>query len=702
MADTVLSSADEGNADPYVSTHSQRRKLALLGALVAAGYLVATVIAGPSLAGRVVDSSIMAATAALSFVLATKASFRAHQAVRMLWMSFAVGVGFYAVVFGLQAARFGGCEWCTTAAAGIGVAAWMSLSLVLWGALRLAYREADCRLWTIEVLDAAVVFISAAALLGLLVEFGKVLVPRPVASVEFVEFVGILLLIVGAMFNLRSVSVDLKSYKTLQGLFLLGVACWVLARSWNALAAEGIRWLVFAASRATVVFCAILIPSYAVAPGAKLEILNVRRPEDRPITDVSLAVGSLALAAVVIHFSAGSESLLFNAFLPVLAFVSLLLVVRLALSSEHHRRLEDLIRESSTRFEELVEGAQQGILEVAADGTVGYCNEATARILGVSRSELMGRSLSGIVKVIDTYPRSEEDVLVSPLAKESKVALGSRLARGGRAVGQVMRSDGLRRYVELAPSSGMVWPLRVLLRDITFEVEQRLRVQRLIRDLRNKDMERSALMRDMLETAESERYLSGSQLHDGPVQHLTLLALKTDLLRKKAARGAYDEVVSEICRIGPEIKSQAKYLVDLSNALSPVVRPDVHLELALEGMMHSIFESPPGYEPTRWKLSTVEGVSSSLTPSVKIALYRCIQAIALDGRIAGARRAHFELGIEGGAVKAKVVTDAPLDSARPRGVARAKVWVSRMGGTFSEGRNGGLYEAEIRIPSTKE
>lgn len=700
MADTLSPFSNVGHLDPYVSTHCQRRRLAALGGVFAAVYLVSVVAAGPTDAGRILDSSLMAAAAALSSVLVARTLSRANEAVRVPWSAFLAGTGLYSMVFVLQAVRFAGCDTCRIAAAVVGAAAWLSFSVVLWGALRLAYRDADVRLWTIEVLDASVVLIAASTWLGLLIESKGVMIPRPAASIEFVELLGVPLLAVGTVFTLRSISPGLGQYKAVQALFLTAAASWIVARSANAPGRLVESWLAFAAARAVVVFSAILIPTYAVARGVTLEILNVRGPEDRPVTDVSLAVGALAAAVVATRVFAGPDSFLFGVSLPVLAFVCLLLVVRLALTSEYHRHLEEMVTESSSRFRDLVEGAHQGILEVEADGSVGYCNEASAFIVGLPRSQLLGRDLSDVVEAVDIEAELDDESDSSASSGERHVGLVPRLLGGSRVVGQVTRSDGLSCYVELAPSGGAGKPLRVLLRDVTAEVEGRLRVRRLIKELRGKDAERSALMRDMLETAESERYSIASQLHDGPVQHLTLLALKLDLLRKRAAQGLYEKVISESRRIGTEMKSEARHLSELSNSLSPVVRPDADLATAMEGMMRSIFEHGTDLGPTRWRVVVPEQIS--LSPTAKISLYRCIQAIALDARVSGARRAEIELDSHDGTVTARVVTDAPLDSARARGVARAKVWAARLGGSFAQRRKGGIYEAELRIPSTPE
>lgn len=700
MAQTSGSALPGRAPDPYVSTSRQRRALGPTAAVVAAVYLSATTIAGPTVVGRVLDSSIMAAAALLSSALAVGYYRRVNEAVKLPWAAFGVGVGLYSAVFVMQAARWAGwCDRCGPPAAAAAVAAWTALSFVLWGALRLAYREADLRLWTIEILDAVVVLVAAALGLALLVELGSIAVPHPFASVEFVELMGLPLAATGLVFATRSISPQIFRFKVLQSVFLTAVAVWILARSWNAGSYGEIAWVVFVSARATAIACAIFIPAYGVSPRVRVDILNVRGPEDRPVTDVSVVVCVLAILVVIARLFADPAGVVHEVALPVLAGVALLLVVRLALTSEYHKHLEDVVTDSSARYRELVEKATQGILEIDVYGVVRYSNDAAAQIMGVEREDLLGRDIADLLEPLsEANPAPERE---GGGHRDAAVGLLARLRAGSRVVARLPDPDGGSRYVELAASpSGGQGPLKTLLRDVTVEVERRMRVENLIGNLRAKDVERSALMREMLETVESERYSIASQLHDGPVQHLTLLALKTDLLRKKASGTAPDEFRSACSEIADEVRSEAVNLRELSNALSPSVRPDVDLEASFNGLMRNLFSSGGAAGPVAWRVTAPQDIPCTTT--AKIALYRSLQAIALDARVSGASRAELELAVKDTVVSARFITDAPLDNARSRGVARAKVWTVRIGGTFSERRRGPLYEAELQIPPSAE
>ncbi len=697
MTDNAGIARPQRAPDPYIFTPHQRRVLAATAACLASLYFAATTLTGPTDRGRVIDSVAMAAVAASSLLLGMTAARRVHRSLRTTWVAFSAGVGFYSIAFGFEAARWRGCRGCESVAAYSAIVAWASFGILLLSALSIAYQGADIRLWVCELLDGLAVLSTAAFWVGLMVELELFAVPPAFASVEFIELVALPFGIAGFLFALRSISADFAQYKALQLVFLFGVCLWIATRSWNGPGDQGALWAVFAFARAVTVFSALTISGYGIAPGTSLDLFNVRAPEERPVTDVSLVVGVLAVLVVSARIAADSSSRVYALSLPILALVGLLLVVRLALTSEYQRHLETIVINASARYRDLVEEAQQGILEIDEHGAIRYSNEAAAEILGVDRKSLEGKQIGDMLT-----PAPPESIGLEPVAPpseygESVLGVATRLRAGDRVVARLTKSSGRVRYVELAPSAaGGREPVKTLLRDVTTEIEQRIRVQNLIKGLQEKNAERSALMRQMLETAESERYSIASQLHDGPVQHLTLLALKTDLLRRRLADGVDTNIALEISSIAAEVASEAANLTDLGDALSPQIAADEDVGVALESMMNSLFGAERARGPVVWKVAAADDLQCSAT--TKIALYRALQAVALDARTTGTERAEIHLNTEGEFLVARFITDAPLDTRRARGVARAKVWIVQLGGSFAERHRESLYEAELRLP----
>ncbi len=712
----------------YVSTRGERRAVTAMAVGSSLLYFGAVTLAGPTSKGRLLEPALMAVAALVACGLTAYFFGRLDPVVRPMWAAYATGVGLYAVVFVLQLLRELGCVSCGSAGAVVALTAFGAFGLLLGSGLRLAYGQADRRLWIIEVLDASAVSVATGFWVAILVELDVLPLRGPLLRVEAVEVLALPLLAAGLVFALRAVSTEIAHYKLLQSVFLLGVGSWFVARGLLEQWGTGTAWTLFALSRAVVVASAIAIPAFGVAEGRSLRILDVEGPHERRVADISAVVGALAVLVVLTRIYVDPESVAYRISLPALGAVSLLMVLRLAATSEYHRHLESAVTESARRYREIVEGAHHGVLEVDGRGIVRYCNEAAGEIVGCGRDRLIGSKLDELLTPVPT-PRGPLSETTGGLSDEQSnsppggeqgehhldLGLSASLRAGDRVIAQceVDRPDRRSCYVELAPLAGSgQGSIKTILRDVTLEVERRMRVESLITALRAKAAERAALMREMLEAGESERASIASQLHDGPLQHLTLLALKTDLLRRKLLQGQTDTTDSACQAVLEEVRAEADALSRLSEVLNPRVGSDMDLERSLEDFLRGIFRSVPseavggstgGRVPGRRppvRVTVSEKLSCSST--AKIALYRSLQAIALDARVSGASWVEVELSASNGSVRARVRTDAPLDNPRARGVARARTWTLRFGGNFQERKSGSTYEAELRLPQALE
>ncbi len=720
--------SDGRDPGQYVSTWRERRSVVVAAVGASVLYLGTVLAAGPTPRGRLLDAALMGVAAAAACGATVFFYSRLDPQVKPLWAGYAVGVGLYSVVFALQGLREVGCTWCGGAAATVALGAFAAFGVLLAGGLRLAYGQADRRLWAIEVLDSAAVTAAAGFWVALLAELEVLAFRRPFLSVETVEVLVIPLLAGGLVFALRAVSTDIAHYKLLQAAFLLAVGLWIVARGLVDHLGGGPAWSLFALSRACVVAVAICLPAFGVAEGGRLRILDVEGPHERRVVDISIVVAALAVLVVLARLYVDPQSIAYQMALPALGVVTLLLVVRLAVTSEYHRHLEAVVTDSARRYRDIVEGAHHGVLEVDARGAVTYCNEAAGQILGHGRDRLLGRRLDELLQPVPVGSdflaeepdgsgrRSDGGISeTGPVDDRPDLGLSARLTSGERVVARCDKNGSEKGscYVELAPlSRGGQGSIKTILRDVTLEVERRMRVESLIRALEDKVAERAVLMREILETGESERASIASQLHDGPVQHLTLLALKTDLLRRRAAQGDPASIESACASVLGEVRAEAEELARLGSVLNPRAGADMDLAGSLEDVLHGIFRSAPGGHVERSARGeglqgrpcvSVKGDEKlSCSPTTKIALYRSLQAMALDARLSGASVAEIELSAGDGSVSARFRTDVVLGGPGAKGVARAKTWALKFGGSFSERRSGSFYEAELSLPAAPE
>lgn len=125
------------------------------------------------------------------------------------------------------------------------------------------------------------------------------------------------------------------------------------------------------------------------------------------------------------------------------------------------------LRESVTRYEELVENASDVIYEADVRGRVTYANPAAARMLGRSAAELAG------VELADLVPEAYRDQARRSYARQLGEGIPEAVLTLPAATG-----DGGERWFEhhvrLAVAGGEVTGLRAIARDVT--VRQKLEV----------------------------------------------------------------------------------------------------------------------------------------------------------------------------------------------------------------------------------
>lgn len=701
--------------DPYVTSPRQRSRAWVAFVAACTVFCVALIWVGPGPVGTLIDRLGMASFAVLTSALTLGVAVaRTDRHVRFTWTAYGLGIGIYAAAFVLDAAWTSGCAGCGGLAAGLAAGAWVILVSTLAGAMRLAFVQAQRRQLLVEMIDAAVVLLSVATLLGLLHEVGVLRSPEPLWSSRTVELAGVPLLAAGMVFVRRCVGDRVTSYRRCQLLFLASVAGWVTVSVAEAGSSRWAQWGSYAALRSITAATAVGLPLYAVKEGEARGVLAIEGPEERPITDITVAAGMLGLVVLASRLFGERETVIYKAAPQVLTVVTLLVVVRLILTTRQHRATEAMLDISSRRHRDLVEGAAYGLLELDRYGHIVYCNEAVAKIFGIPRSELLGKPIAELLGPVfwtstgSTSPLGVDDAELPQTSRAIPEGADpwEELRKGKRVVVVVgapsdpnaRRGDDYsdRVFAELVPSrkSGRA-AIGVVMRDVTSEATRRIRVLAISRELQYTERERAELIRDLLEAAESERYSLASQLHDGPVQSLALLALKVDLLRKNLVSGGNGRRLSEVRSIREEVD---RHLADLRSRVA-AMRPLEANAKRLHDSVRQIFSGVVGSalgEGVRWEVAVDESIEA-MPKLVLTALFRAVQGIAYDARMIGARAVKLVLRSEGRELAAIFSADAPLEVRRHHGVARAKAWVEKLGGSFVAKRSDGVYVVEMRF-----
>jgi PAS domain S-box-containing protein len=152
--------------------------------------------------------------------------------------------------------------------------------------------------------------------------------------------------------------------------------------------------------------------------------------------------------------SAGATDFLSKPFDPVEA----LLRIRNLLEMRFLHRMS--LRESLTRYEELVESASDAIYEADVRGRVTYLNPAAARMLGDEGAELEG------MEIADLVPEEHREAARRELDRQLREGIPATVLTL-----PVRAADGTERWLEhnlrLATRAGEVTGLRAIARDVT-------------------------------------------------------------------------------------------------------------------------------------------------------------------------------------------------------------------------------------------
>ncbi|MBF6613015.1 MAG: GAF domain-containing protein [Chloroflexi bacterium] len=158
-------------------------------------------------------------------------------------------------------------------------------------------------------------------------------------------------------------------------------------------------------------------------------------------------------------------------------------------------------------------------------------------------------------------------------------------------------------------------------------------------EIRRRDAERTALLRQVLNAQEAERKRISLDLHDGPLQSLGVSLLNIDLIRKRAQNGIV--ALSELHPLRADLKDIVGEIRVLIADLRPEVLDAYGLVPALEAYIRRLRES------TNLTIELEDGLSDRLPLLIEVLIYRLVQeALSNVRKHATATCVKISIGLE--------------------------------------------------------
>jgi PAS domain S-box-containing protein len=269
--------------------------------------------------------------------------------------------------------------------------------------------------------------------------------------------------------------------------------------------------------------------------------------------------------------------------------------VNLALS---RMRLFRELAASEERYRLLVEESADGIVELDAEGRILFSNATFARIMGRKPLQLLGNRISELIPDLAWEPPPRGTISRSTATYKSEA---------GEVVLEIYQS--LRR-------DGKVLALA---RDVTERHRYAQHIRHLYEQLAEKEKLRTKALAKLIKTEEDTRSRIAADLHDGPIQELSRLAIALDLTKKHLEQGRPEEALSVLSDIRKSLSAEVLKMRGLMTELRPPVLQERGIVEAIEAYARS-FENETGIR-TRLDLRPV----LCQDKSQELVLYRIFQ-----------------------------------------------------------------------------
>ena len=287
------------------------------------------------------------------------------------------------------------------------------------------------------------------------------------------------------------------------------------------------------------------------------------------------------------------------------------LQLRLDQATSEHTRVEDALRASRARYENLYADAPDMFASVdVATGRLVQCNRTLVRASGYGRDGLLGRELrelhhpacSGVLVGALQYVRERGHV--------RDVELQLRQKDGG--VVDVSLSMEAIRDEEHNLYYRCTW------RDITERRQAQLALHEKQRELTRSQAELQALTARLLTAQEDERRRISRELHDDVNQRLAVLSLEIDTLERNLPTSR-STVVSRLRALRDQVAALSDDVHGLAYQFHPSILDDLGLTAALETLTED-FRQREGID-----IDVTQSVSDRVAPEIASCLYRVTQ-----------------------------------------------------------------------------
>lgn len=327
-----------------------------------------------------------------------------------------------------------------------------------------------------------------------------------------------------------------------------------------------------------------------------------------------------------------------------------LLVTSVIRDITERKRAETALRESERRFRDFIEGTDDLVVRLDAQGRFIYVNRASERVLGLPPAELAGLSAFDFVHPDDRAATREAFERWATERVEGTTFENRQLGRDG-GVTKVLWTVN-PRYDE----HGRMTAVTAIGRDITarerLEVAEREAIEaraELSAEQAERELGREVLRRSIAAQEEERRRIARG-LHDETAQALTGILLGLGRVEGATQLG---DARAEAKRLGDEVSGALRELRRIAMSLRPTALDDLGLVPALEQLVE---QTPAaGTSEVNFERSGAEG---RLDPAVETAIYRVIQeALTNAARHADASRILVEVRHQDGLLSARVEDD---------------------------------------------
>ena len=335
------------------------------------------------------------------------------------------------------------------------------------------------------------------------------------------------------------------------------------------------------------------------------------------------------------------------------------LTIQRRLRAEAARAKRELT-EALTRFQTIFERAPIGIGLVSLDGHLRHTNQVMREISGFNAEELASQN------VLDyTLPEDVEETqrLFAGLLSGERDSYRHEMrmrAKDGNVVwvdsATVMLHDpDGKPQIALSMASDVTErhiaeEQLLIAHRILSEQAKELRVQNA--QLEESQRERVRLLARTVEVAEEERMRIAGELHDGPIQKLTVVAFNLDRLRMRIARNepGAEELMQ---KIRDDLQAQMFELRRVMSDLRPPILDERNLAAALNDCADQVFADAPIAHATTCDLG-----SEWPAPEIETVVYRVVREALINvRRHASASRVEVAIERAGGSLRLRITDD---------------------------------------------